>query len=197
MGTEFLRRIMNVLVVSGSRNTNGQTAAAVNALVQGAEEAGAKTETFFLPKMNIERCRQCEDSGWGVCHKESRCIIADDFHFLVEKILNSDAVIFATPVYFGDISESMLAFLGRLRRISRPPVNMDIIRGKPAVGICVAGGGGRGTPTCIENLERTITRCGFETVDLIPIKRQNLNMKKEVLKITGRWLANLQEKDMR
>jgi hypothetical protein len=58
-------------------------------------------------------------------------------------------------------------------------------------------GGGRGTPTCIENLERTITRCGFETVDLIPIKRQNLNMKKEVLKITGRWLANLQEKDMR
>ena len=63
------------------------------------------------------------------------------------------------------------------------------ISGKPAVGICVAGGGGGGAPTCAVSLEKVLSRCGLDVVDMIPARRQNLDMKVEILGITGKWLA--------
>ena len=60
---------MRTLFVSGSRNPQGQTARAVAAVGSGAESAGSPADTLFLPAARIERCRQCEDSGWGLCQK--------------------------------------------------------------------------------------------------------------------------------
>jgi len=65
------------------------------------------------------------------------------------------------------------------------------IGGKPTVGICVAGGGGGGAPSCIVSLEKIISRCGFDVIDLIPVRRQNLEMKLSVLRMTGKWLTEL------
>ena len=50
---------MNILFVSGSRNPEGRTARAVNAVLEGAKEAGSDVELVFLPELNLERCRQC------------------------------------------------------------------------------------------------------------------------------------------
>ena len=181
---------MDLLVVSGSRNPEGQTARAIKALVGGAAEGGCQFKTFFLPRMNLERCRQCEDHGWGLCRAEGRCIIEDDFAMLVEEIRKADAIVFATPVYFSDLSESLRAFLDRLRRVTRNNEELDrIMQGKVAIGVCVAGGGGGGAPTCAVSLEKVVSRCGFNIVDMIPVRRQNLEMKLKVLRITGEWLA--------
>jgi hypothetical protein len=38
-------------------------------------------------------------------------------------------------------------------------------------------------------LERTLGTCGFEVLDMVPVRRQNLAMKLEVLGVVGRWLA--------
>jgi multimeric flavodoxin WrbA len=54
---------MNILFVSGSRNPEGQTARAVNAILEGAKEAGSDVELVFLPALNLERCRQCDQNG--------------------------------------------------------------------------------------------------------------------------------------
>jgi len=181
---------MQTVVISGSRNSDGQTAKTADALLQGM---GGKGEKIFLPQMNIERCRQCEDNGWGLCRKAGRCVIEDDFASVVDKIKNADAVVFATPVYFSSLSESIRTFLDRLRRICINEVTKDEIKGKLAVGICVAGGGGGGAPACIGDLEKVLQRCGFDVADLIPVRRQNLEMKLDVLKITGEWLAGLKK----
>ena len=109
---------MQILILSGSRNPEGRTAQAINAIRKGVERAGGNTECFFLPELSLERCRQCESDGWGVCRQEGHCIIDDDFPSLVEKIKSSDVIVFATSVYFADLSESMQAFLDRFRRIS-------------------------------------------------------------------------------
>ena len=189
---------MKTLVISGSRNPEGRTARAINNMSEGVSRAGGSTECFFLPELTLERCRQCESDGWGTCRDEDECVIDDDFVMIEEKINEADVVVFANPVYFGDLSESMKAFLDRLRRvrskIPRTPItghpgpfNKD--DGKIAIGLCYAGGSGNGTTNCCMNLERTLQICGFDVVDMVPARRQNLEAKQPALELVGKWLA--------
>lgn len=180
---------MTVLVISGSRNPDGQTARAVDAFIEGIESGGAQAELVLLPPMNIARCRQCGDDGWGICRSEGRCVIEDDLAGVVERIKAADAVVFATPVYYSDLAESLRALLDRLRRTCVNETGRERIEGTPAVGICVAGGGGGGAPECTTRLEWILRTSGFDVVDLIPVRRQNLEAKEAVLKSTGTWLA--------
>ena len=181
---------MKIVAVLGSRNQKGQTAQALKACLNGFEQVNADIECFYLPTCNIEGCRQCEDSGWGLCLEEGRCIIDDDFAGIVDFLSKADTVIFATPVYYGDLSESLRAFLDRLRRICQYPKGQLWIKDKPAIGICVAGGGGGGAVTCSAILEKILTICKFNIFDIIPVRRQNLKMKEVVLQITGEWIAS-------
>ncbi|MFW6132527.1 MAG: flavodoxin family protein [Planctomycetota bacterium] len=180
---------MKATVILGSRNPAGQTASAAGALSDGLRAEGADVERFILPEMHIERCRQCDSAGWGVCRHEGRCVIGDDVDELVEVLAASDAVVFATPVYFSDLSESMKALLDRLRRRCVHDATKARLGGIRAVGVCVAGGGGGGAPNCCTVLDRTLSTCGFDVVDMVPVRRQNLKMKCPLLDRTGRWLA--------
>jgi NAD(P)H-dependent FMN reductase len=113
----------------------------------------------------------------------------------VEKIKAADVIVFANPVYFRDLSESMRGFLDRLRRIrftggpppmpGRPPISS----GTPAVGLCYAGGSGFGTISALANLEKILQECGFDIVDMVSVRRQNLEVKLPMLELTGQWLA--------
>ena len=177
---------MKVIVILGSRNPKGQTARAAGAFAHGVD---SECEQVFLPKMKIERCRQCDDNGWGICRTQGKCVIEDDFASLTSKINDADAVVFATPVYFGDLSESIRVFLDRLRRTCMHEAGKQNIAGKKVVAICVAGGGGGGSYSCSVSIERVIATCGFDLLDIIPVRRQNLDMKLAVLETTGKWLA--------
>lgn len=188
---------MQTLVISGSRNPEGRTASLINSLCRGISAGGGDHEVIFLPQMDLELCRQCNNDGWGICRESDECIIEDDFALIVDKIGKADAVVFANPVYFGDLSESMKAFLDRFRRvrakvIARPltgPFNND--EGALAMGICYAGGSGNGTASCCLNLERILQICGFDVVDMIPVRRQNLAAKTRILELTGEWVATM------
>ncbi len=190
---------MNILVLSGSRNRQGKTAQAINAICKGVNEAGGKTETIFLTELKLERCRQCNNEGWGTCQSEGQCVIKDDFAGVVEKVNSSDVVVFANPVYFGDLSESLRCFLERLRRMrfsammrtmrGAPGSPLNQVQGIPAVGYCYAGGSGMGTVTALASMERVLQMCGFDIVDMIPARRQNLDVKLPLLEQVGRWLA--------
>ena len=190
---------MQILALSGSRNRQGKTAQAMNAILKGVTEAGGYSECIFLTELALERCRQCNSDGWGVCRSEGHCIIEDDFASVVEKIEAADVVVFANPVYFGDLSESMRGFLDRFRRTRftrRPPAAQGVSRptpfgggGAPAIGLCYAGGSGNGTISCCANLERILQTCGFDVIDMIPARRQNLEIKLPMLELVGKWLV--------
>ncbi len=180
---------MKTVVICGSRNPEGQTATANKALIKGLQNAGAEVEQFFLPKMNVHHCQQCEDSGWGLCRKEGRCTVQDDFQLVIEKIREADNVVFSTPVYYADLSESLKAFSDRLRRVCTQDKGKAGIAGKPMMGICVAGGRGGGSYNCATLLEKVMTTCGFDVVDMIPVRRQNLQAKLLRLEMAGQWFA--------
>ena len=183
---------MKIIAIIGSRNEAGKTAEVAQSLLDAMESKGAITETLFLPGMKIESCRQCNADGWGDCREKGSCIIGDDFESIVEKIRAAGADVFATPVYFGDLSESMKAFTDRLRRCNRSTISQT---GKndfhiPAIGICNAGGGGGGSEQCSTNLKNVLNTCGFEVIDMVPVRRQNMEIKKRTLRELGEWLPD-------
>jgi multimeric flavodoxin WrbA len=185
---------MNVLILSGSRNRKGQTARIIKAIQKGIADGKGKSEVLFLTELKLERCRQCDPDGWGLCRKEGRCIIDDDLASVADKAKAADVVVFANPVYFSDLSESMRAFLDRYRRTlfkpgAAPRPGFPSSGGTPAIGICYAGGSGNGTASCVASLERVLQTCGFDVVDMIPVRRQNIDNKIPMLEMTGKWLA--------
>jgi multimeric flavodoxin WrbA len=178
---------MRVLALSGSRNPQGQTARAINTILNGVSKAGGDSECIFLPLQNLERCRQCDSDGWGPCRDEHYCVIEDDFPTIAEKVESADVLVIATPVYFGDLSESMRGFLDRYRRTHF--VLGSTAERTPAIGLCYAGGSGNGTISCCTYLERILQMCGLDVVDMIPARRQNLEVKLPMLEMVGQWLA--------
>ena len=112
-----------------------------------------------------------------------------DAECLLDAIDSADAFVFVTPVYFGDLSESLRAFMDRLRRVVAHGGGEGKIKGTPAVGVCVAGGSGGGATRCAFNLEIAMMTTGFDVVDMIPARRQNLAVKREILPAVGKWLA--------
>jgi multimeric flavodoxin WrbA len=103
-------------------------------------------------------------------------------------MLNADVTAFASPVYFSDLSESLLTFLGKIRRISINPEAKKRIENKPVVGICCAGGTGNGAPDSCASLYKILFRIGFDVVDIVPVRRQNLEAKLPALNLMGKWL---------
>ena len=180
---------MNAILISGSRNPKGQTARALDAVAGGLRQQNVETETLFLPALRIERCRQFDDNGWGLCRQEGRCVIEDDFPVVVYKLRRADRAVFSTPVYFAELSESLRALLDRLRRICTHKSGRSGIADKPALGICVAGGGGGGATACCSSLEKALSGCGFAVADTVPVRRQNLETKLPHLADLGKWLA--------
>ena len=185
---------MKILVLSGSRNREGQTARAIEAIRKGVTGAKGKTEVIFLTELNLERCRQCDPDGWGLCRKEGRCVIEDDLASVVAKVKAADVLVFANPVYFGDLSESMRTFTDRFRRTlfkpgAAPRPGFPMSGGTPAIGLCYAGGSGNGTVSCAASLERVLQTCGFDVVDMIPVRRQNIDVKVPMLEMVGKWLV--------
>jgi hypothetical protein len=51
-------------------------------------------------------------------------------------------------------------------------------------GVGIAGGGG-GAPACCVSLEKVLTICGFDVVEMIPVRRQNLRAKLKTLEVAG------------
>jgi len=178
---------MKVIAVQSSPNLDGSTSSLAKAVLNGVKAKGGETDLIHLNRLDIKPCIACDD-GWGKCRKEGICILEDDFQNLREKIVKSDALIFATPVYWHDLSESAKIFLDRLRRCEKGN-DFETFVGKKAIGIASAGGEiGRGAVRALYNLEDYLRRLGFDIFDLVPVTRFSKDHKLEMLEKAGRRL---------
>jgi len=179
---------MKVVCIQSSPNSDGLTCQSAQAVLGGAKGEGAEAELIHLNKLRIESCR-AHDNGWGTCRKEGRCTIDDDFQDLREKIERADALVFSTPVYFGDLSESAKRFLDRWRRCELVNRETSPLRGKPAIGIAAAGGSGGGAVSALLNLEDYLSWLQFNIFDLVNVTRKSRGHKLEMLKAAGKRMA--------
>ncbi|MCX6095800.1 MAG: flavodoxin family protein [Candidatus Bipolaricaulota bacterium] len=86
-----------VLVLLGSPRKEGSSASLARCLAEGAQSAGAEVEEVVIQDLDIRPCAACE-----ACHKEGSkgCVVKDDMPLVYEKLLEADAIVFASPVYW-------------------------------------------------------------------------------------------------
>ncbi len=116
-----------ILGVIGSPRKRGNTYALVSKILEGAEKEGASTEILFLNDMNIRECDGCH-----VCWKGKQCSKKDDMNNIYAKIIDSDIIVFGTPVYWYGPTALMKCFIDRFVYFNCPE-NRSKIRGKSAV----------------------------------------------------------------
>jgi len=97
-----------VLVLSSSPRRGGNSDVLCDEFAKGAMEAGHQTEKIFLRNKNINYCTGC-----GSCFKGKSCSQKDDMNELLEKMIASDVIVMATPVYFYTMCGQMKTFIDR------------------------------------------------------------------------------------
>ena len=188
---------MKVLVIQTSNRPDGYTGSLAKAVLDGAVEKAAarslqlETEWVNLNEYDIQVCKAHGEKGWGVCRQGEPCVLQDDFETLHKKVIATDALVFASPVYFGDLSESARTFLDRLRRVEWPLRENNRVHGKRIIGVVCAGGSGRGSVNAIRNLENYMSYFSFDNVAYIPVSRQNYPMQLVACKEAGRHLIDV------
>jgi len=186
---------LKVLAIQSSPNTEGLTSTMAQAALDGAAQLGAELELVHLNQLDIQPCRAC-GNGWGHHFRSDgvlapdECVLNDDFRELRDKVVQADGLIFCTPVYFWDLSESAKVFLDRLRRCHYATREESPLNGKPAVCIAAAGGSGNGAPQAAVNLDAYLFRwMGMKRVATLPVTRQTAALHPETARRAGRLLA--------
>jgi multimeric flavodoxin WrbA len=99
-----------VLVLLGSPRKKGNSTALAEQIIKGAESRGAKLEKIFLHGKNISPCQACY-----ACQKPDSkgCAIDDEMQPIYRKLVQADAWVIASPVYWFSMSAQTKLFLDR------------------------------------------------------------------------------------
>ncbi len=99
---------MNIVVLTGSPHKTGTSNTLVNEFIKGAEENGHTIKRFDTPFLNIHPCIGCDHCGMG-----GPCVFNDDMPNILDTILESDMIVFATPIYYFGFSAQIKSAIDR------------------------------------------------------------------------------------
>ena len=96
----------------GSPRIKGNTDLLLDEALKGAQSQEAETEKIILDKLKIAPCRE-----YYGCLKDGNCVIRDDMDDIYPKLLDVDAIIVASPIFFYTVSAQVLAFISRCQAL--------------------------------------------------------------------------------
>ncbi|MDN7011894.1 flavodoxin family protein [Methanoculleus sp. FWC-SCC3] len=99
---------VNVLGISGSPRRHGNTETLLDAVLEGAREAGADVEKIVLRPLEYASCQGC-----NACHKTGVCVLKDDLTEVFEKIGDADVIVLASPIYSMGITAEAKGLIDR------------------------------------------------------------------------------------
>lgn len=105
-------KIIKVLSIIGSPQTKtSNTRAIVEDFIASVKEfyKDLSHDIIMLGDKRIEYCKECYN-----CTKTGDCIISDDLDEIKERMLQSDFIIFGSPVFMNNVSGQMKVFFDRL-----------------------------------------------------------------------------------
>lgn len=99
---------MKLLGIFGSPRRGGNTDLLLEEALKGAEKEGAEVERLYVTDFNITPCKECHG-----CDQIGQCVVLDDMQKIYPKLLEADAIILASPVFFYGITGWAKAFVDR------------------------------------------------------------------------------------
>lgn len=100
---------MKILGFNASPHKEGNTAWAINKILEGAREQRAETQAFYFSELDIKPCKGCL-----TCVQGGGCAIKDDMRTLYDAFKQADALVLGAPVYMGQMSAQAKIFTDRL-----------------------------------------------------------------------------------
>ena len=104
---------MKITVITGSARKNGTSNYMADEFIRGAEESRHEVYRFDSARADVKNCLGCNACGMGT----KPCIHKDDFVELREHLLNSDVVVFVTPMYYFGMSSTLKKVIDRFYSI--------------------------------------------------------------------------------
>ena len=99
---------LKVLGISSSPRVKGNTDLLLREALAGAESAGAQVEYLSLRKVTVKPCIEC-----NVCYKSGECHVQDDYQGIMDKMIEADRLIMATPIFFMAVSAQSKQLIDR------------------------------------------------------------------------------------
>lgn len=102
---------IHCLGISTSPRRNGNTSILLQRALEGASAAGAETELIYLNDYRFSPCLACDG-----CFKEGRCVVKDDMQLIYEKLLGTNRIILAAPIFSMGMCAQAKAMIDRTQR---------------------------------------------------------------------------------
>lgn len=129
---------MKVVAFNGSARKDGNTAIMIRYAFKALLEEGIDTEMIQLSGEHLWGCTACYQC---FIQKNKLCAVKNDIlNHCIEKILEADAILLASPTYFGDITSELKALIDRAGMVAR--ANDFIFKRKIGAAIVTARRGG-------------------------------------------------------
>ena len=143
-----------VVAINGSPHEGfGNTSQMLAMLGQHLSPAGLELEEIFLSQHQIGFCTGC-----ATCLETGACWLRDDYNAVVRAVLEADAVILASPVYFFNVTAQMKTFLDRSLGYGHRP------RGDWKPGLVLSVSAGHGETWVADYLSRVMKAFGAYAV---------------------------------
>ncbi|MGE5614496.1 MAG: flavodoxin family protein [Bacillota bacterium] len=108
---------MKATILQGSPKKDGNTATLANSFINGWVNNGEnEAAEYFLNGMNIKQCQGCLKCQESL---ETLCVINDDMQKVYRDFLESDIIVFATPIYWWHVTGQMKLLIDRLQALLR------------------------------------------------------------------------------
>jgi len=100
-----------ILILLGSPRKTGNSSVLADSLAKGSIHAGASVVTLFLHGLDISPCTGC-----NACQEEAAqgCVIDDAMQDVYRKIIEADAVVFASPIYWFSVTAQLKTVIDRI-----------------------------------------------------------------------------------
>ena len=98
-----------VYIVSSTPRKNGNSEILANEFARGAEEAGNSVIKINVRELDLKFCIGCL-----YCQSHDKCVLSDEMNSLYNDIQTADVLVFATPIYYYEMSGQLKTFLDRL-----------------------------------------------------------------------------------
>lgn len=107
---------MNIIALMGSPRINSNTDILTDEMIKAAKENGHDVKKYYVCDLDISGCRGCENCAGG-----NDCIIKDDAYRITHEIAESEGLIIATPIYYGQMTGQLKILIDRLYAITNNP----------------------------------------------------------------------------